>query len=235
MARIRTIKPAFFLDEDLGTIKRDARLLYIGLWNHSDDRGVFEYRPGKIKVEIFPYDADVNKDTVIKWLEMLKGLGNIVYFEEKGKPYGYIPTFSDHQKVDKPSTNQYLTESLPTVSERSPNALESSPPKSKVKVKEEDGKKVYGIGKNVKLTDDEYHKLVEIFGVAGTTPRIDNLSTYIGSHGDKYKSHYFTILNWNSREVKEGKNGNSRTAQPDNPTGRTQGYSSEEYKRSLAK
>ena len=33
MARIRTIKPQFWINEELGTIPRDARLLYIGLWN----------------------------------------------------------------------------------------------------------------------------------------------------------------------------------------------------------
>ena len=40
MARIRTIKPQFWDDLKIGRLSRDARLLYIGLWNFADDLGV---------------------------------------------------------------------------------------------------------------------------------------------------------------------------------------------------
>ncbi len=223
MPRIRTVKPAFWLDEDLGTIKRDARLLYIGLWNHSDDRGVFEWRPGKIKIEVFPYDTDVKSETVSSWLNMLKSIGNIFYFEEKGKPFGYIPTFVSHQKIDKPSPGQYLTSSLPDVTiEPSPRTPETSEPvategNSKVKEKEKEGtrtiteKKVYGICNNVWLSDEEHKKLVEKFGEAGGKARIDKLSTYIGSKGDKYRSHYATVLNWDN---KDGETNGTKNGKP---------------------
>ena len=48
MAIIRTTKPQSWLNEELGTIPRDARLLFIGLWNLSDDQGVFEWKPGEV-------------------------------------------------------------------------------------------------------------------------------------------------------------------------------------------
>jgi len=57
----------------------------------------------------------------------------------------------------------------------------------------------------VLLTDEEYKKLVEQFGKAGADDKILNLSLYIQSKGNKYKSHYATILNWerkNSQNVK---------------------------------
>ncbi len=63
-------------------------------------------------------------------------------------------------------------------------------------IKENIQKKKYGIGENVKLSQEEFDKLKSQFGEEGTNNRIDNLSTYIGSHGDGYKSHYLTILNW---------------------------------------
>jgi phage replication O-like protein O len=55
------------------------------------------------------------------------------------------------------------------------------------------------------LTLNEYGKLVEQFGEQGTKDRIKNLNMYIGSKGKKYKSHYFTILNWDRKDKKEQK------------------------------
>lgn len=57
----------------------------------------------------------------------------------------------------------------------------------------------YGALKNVLLLDDEYKKLMESFPDE-YQKMIDNLSYYIGSHGNKYKSHYLTILNWKRKD-----------------------------------
>ena len=56
-------------------------------------------------------------------------------------------------------------------------------------------KKKYGELENVLLTDEEYHKLQVRFPDTFKA-KIDNLSYYIGSKGNKYKSHYLTILKW---------------------------------------
>jgi len=109
MPRIRSIKPQFWLDERLGEIDRNARLLYIGLWNLSDDQGVFEWRPARIKIQIFPYDSDVNSGTIQQWLELLISSGDIIQFNCNGGVYGYIPTFLKHQEIKKPSKWHYAT------------------------------------------------------------------------------------------------------------------------------
>lgn len=59
---------------------------------------------------------------------------------------------------------------------------------------DKNGKKVYG--EFVRLTEDEYQKLLERLGQALTTDYIERLDNYIGSKGKKYKSHYHTILTW---------------------------------------
>ncbi len=69
-------------------------------------------------------------------------------------------------------------------------------------------KKQYGEFKNVLLTDEEYHKLCGKFGTKGANERIGNLSGYLGSKGDKYKSHYITILVWDNRDSKKKGPGN---------------------------
>lgn len=71
------------------------------------------------------------------------------------------------------------------------------------KVKESKGK----VSKNkhldfVFLTENDYSKLLEKFGETRTTELIEELNIGLGSKGYKYKSHYFTILSWAKRKVK---------------------------------
>ena len=49
------------------------------------------------------------------------------------------------------------------------------------------------------LLKEEYEKLIIRFGEEGTSERIYKLNNYIGSKGKKYKSHYHTILSWESK------------------------------------
>ena len=53
------------------------------------------------------------------------------------------------------------------------------------------------------LSKEEHSKLVAKFGESRTAGLIEELNTGIGSKGYKYKSHYFTILNWARRKDKE--------------------------------
>lgn len=104
MPRIRTIKPQFFLDEDLGTICRDARLMFVGLWNLADDSGVFEWRPLKIKAQLFPYDEDITAETIEGWLRQLVKIGDISEpFANGKKRFGFIYTLTKHQMIQHPS------------------------------------------------------------------------------------------------------------------------------------
>jgi len=105
MARIRQIKPSFWADEELADLSRDARMLYVGLWNLSDDFGVFEWRPRNIKREIFPYDNDITPQTIGELLLCLKE--HVFHFESDGRHYGYIPTLKKHQQIQHPSKYRF--------------------------------------------------------------------------------------------------------------------------------
>jgi len=61
-----------------------------------------------------------------------------------------------------------------------------------------------------KMTKEEHQKLIEKFGEAGARDRVENLSLYIASKGDKYKNHYATILAWDKRDKKGGQGGAHR-------------------------
>ena len=57
-------------------------------------------------------------------------------------------------------------------------------------------KKSFGAFGKVRLSAGEMDRLCQRFGEEGAMQRIDSLDGYIASRGDKYKSHYATILNW---------------------------------------
>lgn len=63
-------------------------------------------------------------------------------------------------------------------------------------------KKPYGVMRNVFLTDDELKRLTERLP-GKFSEYIERLSEYIASKGDKYKSHYATILAWIRRDEEE--------------------------------
>jgi hypothetical protein len=52
----------------------------------------------------------------------------------------------------------------------------------------------------VLLSDDEYNKLISLLWEKLTTELIDKLNNYIWSTWKRYKSHYFTLLNWSKNE-----------------------------------
>jgi len=56
MARIRTIKPEFFVDDDLGDLPIETRYVFIGLFCQADRDGKMDDKPRILKVQIAPYD-----------------------------------------------------------------------------------------------------------------------------------------------------------------------------------
>jgi hypothetical protein len=56
VARIRTIKPDFWTNEKVLSIKPLTRLLFIGMWNFADDYGRLDFSPISIKAKVFPND-----------------------------------------------------------------------------------------------------------------------------------------------------------------------------------
>ncbi len=106
MARIRTIKPEFFLHEGMAELSPVNRLLFIGLWTLADRQGRLEDRPKRIKASIFPYEeADVDA-----MLATLDEAGHIHRYEASGEAYIDIPGFSRHQRPHPKETSFALPE-----------------------------------------------------------------------------------------------------------------------------
>lgn len=108
MPRIRTIKPDFFTSLDMAKLSMEARLLFIGLWTHSDDEGRNQNEPRLIKAAIFPLDDQITAATVVDLMVELAGTGSIdLYRDNNGRPLYQVRAWKAHQKIDKPSTSKY--------------------------------------------------------------------------------------------------------------------------------
>ncbi len=97
MARCRIVKPEFFGDVVLSEVGIGARLLYIGLWQHMDRRGLMEYHPKLVKRDIFAYDDAITSAVIEDWVNSLVRVGRLHRIEHQGKTYLSCPTLPKHQ------------------------------------------------------------------------------------------------------------------------------------------
>lgn len=93
--RIRTIKPQFFINEELAQCSALARLFFIGTWGVADKEGRLEDRPARLKVEILPYD-DADPTALIDELE--QG-GFLRRYSANGGKYLWVVKFKQHQRI----------------------------------------------------------------------------------------------------------------------------------------
>lgn len=122
MARIRSVKPTHWTDRELASISLGAHLFWIGTWNFSDDKGVFEFDPILLKSQIFPRRTDVTNEDVVKWCKELENKNFIIPLNYKGVDYYISRTFETHQKIDKPQPSKIPDENVRrAIAERSPN------------------------------------------------------------------------------------------------------------------
>lgn len=99
----------FWLDEKIGSLPPEARLLYIGTWSLADDNGVLRGNPAYIRSQLFAYDEEVTTADVRRWIELLTAERMLVPFTHRDERYLLVRRFRDHQKIDA----RYATELIP--------------------------------------------------------------------------------------------------------------------------
>lgn len=105
MARIRTIKPEFWLDEDLSELSCEAHMLAAALLNHCDDEGYFKANPKLIHAQIFALRE--LSGSASELLNNLNDIGYLTLFNgADGKVYGHVTNFNKHQTINKPTTSK---------------------------------------------------------------------------------------------------------------------------------
>ncbi|MFH0857578.1 MAG: hypothetical protein V1848_02410 [Candidatus Magasanikbacteria bacterium] len=123
--------------------------------------------------------------------------------QEVGKKGGNPQLLKSKKNLDNQNDNQKRPSS---------SSLSSSLSSSKKQKNIKNIKNIYGSQFcKVKLTDDEHQKLLIAFGEIHTQEMIDNMDLYLESKGDKYKSHYATLLSWEKKNT-GGNDGSFRSS-----------------------
>jgi hypothetical protein len=105
MARIRSLKPEFWLDRKLARkLSRDERMLYMGLWNQADEHGRALGDPNVIKGSVFPYEDDLTVPVIAVMLKRLAAAGVVQPYEDDGDPYLFLPNLGEHQRLEPGKT-----------------------------------------------------------------------------------------------------------------------------------
>lgn len=101
MARIRSIKPEFWMDRKLARkMSRDARMLYVGLWNQADEHARLNGDLMVIKGAVFPYDDDIDLTVIDKLLDEIASAECAIRYEVDEDPYVFLPKLSKHQRLE---------------------------------------------------------------------------------------------------------------------------------------
>jgi hypothetical protein len=106
MARIRSIKPEFWVSDQVTECSIPARLLFVGLWTFCDDGGRMPFSTKRLKKQIFPAD-DISSDDIRRMLDELSsnalGQPMVKLYDVDGKQYLQITGWAKHQRIDRPS------------------------------------------------------------------------------------------------------------------------------------
>lgn len=101
MARIRSVKPEFWSNEQVAQCSIPARMLFLGMLNFCDDGGVHPASAHRLRSEVFPSDSISNAD-VQSMVDELIAAGLLATYEAAGKRFWNV-TGWHHQKIDKPT------------------------------------------------------------------------------------------------------------------------------------
>lgn len=108
MARIRSIKPDFWISETIGALPNSARLTFIGVWCYVDDNGVGIFNEVLITAALYALDdptealARTRED-----LRSLAGAGLIRLYSKESKRYIAVTNWDEHQKPSHPRAPRY--------------------------------------------------------------------------------------------------------------------------------
>ena len=101
MARIRSLKPEFWTDEELACqLTRDERFLYLGLWNLADEHSRLRGDPRYIKGQLFPYDDDITATVPREDARQPRRPGESATVQGRARPVLFLPNLSRHQRLE---------------------------------------------------------------------------------------------------------------------------------------
>lgn len=228
----RVIKDLIWSSPSLAKLTLAAQLHWPRWLLMADDWGCFNGDTDIIKGLVYPKLKAITLGVIEKLKDEYFNSGKLFLWSEGDRQYGYFTSWSNHQfcnathldddgkqnrhkrKTPEPPPElleEYLNlfkgkqplieelERLRTSADkyRIPNPNPSLNPNPK---------RIYGEFKKVRLTDDQYKKLVDDFGEAKIKTLIKSLDEYLENNPKKsYANHNLTIRNWDKKDKKENK------------------------------
>lgn len=171
-------------------------------------------------VDLENIDAELWEKHQIIWCQSLVDNLKLVY-DKRTTPMPKKP-FSEENIPEKPTETGEKGPPAPKTEQEKPKTKKPAPKKA-AKPKNEPEKIKYA--EFVRMTEEEYKKLVEQYGEAAVQRMITVLDNYKGQNGKTYKSDYRAILNWvvdRVREEQRKNGGNGFERRNETYTGNTQ-------------
>ena len=199
MARKRMIDPKFWQDDKMMSLTSMHRLLFIGIWNFSDDVGIHKNSNSMLKAEVFPCD-DITVEKVGELKDELIQQQLIVPFNSEGIELFYVKNWTIYQYIQKPVPSKYtLPEDYcsPTVALQ-PNRIERNKKEQNI------------IKKSVE--DENAHTTVDLIAFADKYKTIDIPLSYKKfnlnqqSKGVKSNNEAADFERWVLRDIENGWN-----------------------------
>lgn len=176
---------------------------YLAVWvhlllsaNHKDTSFIFNNETQTVKAgqlitgrKVLSEKTGISESQIYKILNYFEKVGQIE--QQKNNRFTLILILNWDKFQGNGTTKEQPSNSDVTTTRQPRNTYKND------KNVKNDNKKIYG--EFVKLFSEEYEKLINQFGIAKTKDMIKRLNDYIGSKGDKYKSHYHTILVWENK------------------------------------
>jgi len=198
----RIIKESICTSCDIEQLSPMEEVFFYRLIVNCDDYGRMDGRAPILRAKCFPLRLGKVSDAMVDgFLAKLVNVGMVQTYVVTGKPYIQISAWERHQqqrakrsKYPSPDGNGYQVISNAPV-------IQSESEIEKENTKEKELK--HEIRPGIFLSSPEHERLIKQFGEAGADERIEKLSLYLLSTGKKYKSHYYTILNWERMDSKK--------------------------------
>jgi hypothetical protein len=78
----------------------------VGLFTLADDFGRMRYLPKQIAGALFPHEDHITGEIVASWIDELVSEDAVRLYEIDGRTYLYLPGWSIHQKISKPTPSR---------------------------------------------------------------------------------------------------------------------------------
>lgn len=94
------IDPRIWEDPSFNRLSVQARLLFVGIISNADDEGYIRGDVGSLKRLIFGFDT-FDPPEIQGWLEEVKNLKNVHFYEVSGEIYAHMLNWDKYQKQQK--------------------------------------------------------------------------------------------------------------------------------------